>query len=147
MPSSMVSAGSGRIGPSMYCCLIIEAQASGRATHWRVAIQAASTPAGGIMVTERRPSKQTDALPEIPIVIVDDDDPEVREALSGLFRSVGLEPRLFGSTAEFLQHELPEAPCCVVLDVRLPGVGGLDFQAQLIKANIHVPIVMVTGHG
>jgi FixJ family two-component response regulator len=101
----------------------------------------------GFVVTQRRPSKQIDALPEIPIVIVVDDDPEVREALSSLFRSVGLEPRLFGSTAEFLQHELPEAPCCVVLDIRLPGVGGLDFQAQLTKANIHVPIVMMTGHG
>ena len=104
-------------------------------------------PPGGFVVTQRRPSKQIDALPEIPIVIVVDDDPEVREALSSLFRSVGLEPRLFGSTAEFLQHELPEAPCCVVLDIRLPGVGGLDFQAQLTKANIHVPIVMMTGHG
>ena len=131
----------------MCCCLIIEAKAAGRETHWRVAIQAASLLQEGIVVTQRRPTKQIDALPEIPIVIVVDDDPEVREALSSLFRSVGLEPRLFGSTAEFLQHELPEAPCCVVLDIRLPGVGGLDFQAQLTKANIHVPIVMMTGHG
>ena len=53
----------------------------------------------------------------------------------------------FGPTAEFLQHKLPEAPCCIVLDIRLPGVGGLDFQAQLAKANIHIPIVMITGHG
>ena len=98
-------------------------------------------------MTQRTPAKQIDAIPERPVVIVVDDDPEVRDALGSLFRSVGLEPRLFGSTAEFLQHKLPEAPCCVVLDVRLPGVGGLDFQAQLIKANIHVPIVMVTGHG
>ena len=131
----------------MCCCLIIEAKAAGRETHWRVAIQAASLLQEGFAVTQRRPTKQVDALPEIPIVIVVDDDPEVREALSGLFRSVGLEPRLFGSTAEFLQHELPEAPCCVVLDIRLPGVGGLDFQAQLTRANIHVPIVMMTGHG
>jgi FixJ family two-component response regulator len=101
----------------------------------------------GFVVTERTPAKQIDAIPERPVVIVVDDDPEVRDALGSLFRSVGLEPRLFGSTAEFLLHKLPEAPCCVVLDVRLPGVGGLDFQAQLIKANIHVPIVMVTGHG
>ena len=101
----------------------------------------------GFVVIQRTPAKQIDAIPERPVVIVVDDDPEVRDALDSLFRSVGLEPRLFGSTAEFLQHKLPEAPCCVVLDVRLPGVGGLDFQAQLIKANIHVPIVMVTGHG
>jgi FixJ family two-component response regulator len=98
-------------------------------------------------VTQRTPSKQNDALPETPIVLVVDDDPEVRDALSSLFRSVGREPRLFGSTTEFLQHRLPDAPCCIVLDIRLPGVGGLDFQAQLTKANIHVPIVMITGHG
>jgi FixJ family two-component response regulator len=98
-------------------------------------------------VTQGRPLNQRDPLPELPIVLVVDDDAEVREALSSLFRSVGLEPRLFSSTAEFLRHTLPVGPCCVVLDVRLPGVGGLDFQAQLIEANIHIPIVMVTGHG
>ncbi len=98
-------------------------------------------------MTQRMPSKRIDALPETPVVLVVDDDPEVREALSSLFRSIGLEPRLFASTAEFFQHKLPEAPCCIVLDIRLPGVGGLDFQAQLTKANIHIPIVMITGHG
>jgi len=98
-------------------------------------------------VIQRKPSKLSDALPQTPIVLVVDDDPEVRDALSSLFRSVGLEPRLFGSTMEFLQHRLPDAPCCIVLDIRLPGVGGLDFQDQLTKANIHVPIVMITGHG
>jgi FixJ family two-component response regulator len=98
-------------------------------------------------VTQRRPPRQIDALLEAPIVLVVDDDQEVREGLSSLFRSVGLEPRLFGSTAEFLQHKLPDAPCCIVLDIRLPGVGGLDFQAQLARSNIHVPIVMITGHG
>ena len=98
-------------------------------------------------MTQRRSSKQNDLLPETPTVLVVDDDPEVRDALSSLFRSVGLDSRLFASTAEFLQHKLPEAPCCIVLDIRLPGVGGLDFQAQLARANIHVPIVMITGHG
>jgi FixJ family two-component response regulator len=101
----------------------------------------------GFIVTQRRPSKQNDSLPESPTVLVIDDDPEVRDALSSLFRSVGMESRLFASTAEFLRHKLPESPCCLVLDIRLPGVGGLDFQAQLAKANIHVPIVMMTGHG
>ena len=96
---------------------------------------------------QRGSSQQIDAAPETPVVLVVDDDPEVRDALSSLFRSVGLEPRLFASTAEFLQHKLPEAPCCIVLDIRLPGVGGLDFQAQLTNANIHIPVVMVTGHG
>jgi FixJ family two-component response regulator len=101
----------------------------------------------GFIVIQRGSSQQIDAAPETPVVLVVDDDPEVRDALSSLFRSVGLEPRLFASTAEFLQHKLPEAPCCIVLDIRLPGVGGLDFQAQLTNANIHIPIVMVTGHG
>jgi FixJ family two-component response regulator len=98
-------------------------------------------------VIQRESSQQTDAPPKTPIVLIVDDDPEVRQALSSLFRSVGLEPRLFASTAEFLQHKLPEAPCCIVLDIRLPGVGGLDFQAQLTRGNIHIPIVMITGHG
>jgi FixJ family two-component response regulator len=101
----------------------------------------------GVLVTQRRPSKQIDALPETPIVLVVDDDASVREALSSLFRSVGLDPKLFASTAELLQHELPDAPCCLVLDIRLPGVSGLDFQTQLAKASIHVPIIMMTGHG
>jgi FixJ family two-component response regulator len=99
------------------------------------------------MVTQRRPSKANDGRSETPIVLVVDDDSEVRDALSGLFRSVGLDSRLFASAAEFLQHKLPETPCCIVLDIRLPGVGGLDFQAQLTKENINVPIVMMTGHG
>jgi FixJ family two-component response regulator len=96
---------------------------------------------------QRGPSKKMDALPATPIVLVVDDDQEVREGLSSLFRSVGLEPKLFASTAELTQHKLPEAPCCLVLDIRLPGVSGLDFQIQLAKADIHVPIIMITGHG
>ena len=98
-------------------------------------------------MTQRRLSKQTDALPATSVVLVVDDDASVREALSRLFRSIGLDSRSFASTAEFLQHELPEAPCCLVLDIRLPGVSGLDFQTQLAKSNIHVPIIMMTGHG
>jgi FixJ family two-component response regulator len=98
-------------------------------------------------VTRRSPSRQIDAPSETPVILVVDDDPSVGEALSRLFRSVGLEPKLFVSTAELLQHKLPEAPCCLVLDIRLPGVSGLDFQTQLAKENIHVPIIMMTGHG
>jgi FixJ family two-component response regulator len=98
-------------------------------------------------VTLRRSSKEIEALPETPIVLVVDDDPSVREALSSLFRSVGLDPKLFASTTELLQHKFPEAPCCLVLDIRLPGVSGLDFQTRLAEANIHVPIIMMTGHG
>jgi FixJ family two-component response regulator len=96
---------------------------------------------------QRKPSKQIDALPETPTVLVVDDDEEVREALGSLFRSVGLEPKSFASSAELLRHKLPEAPCCIVLDIRLPGVSGLDFQTQLAKAEVHVPIIMMTGHG
>ena len=98
-------------------------------------------------MTQRRPPGQIDAPPETPIVLVVDDDAAVREALSRLLRSVGLEARLFASTAELLEHKFPEAPCCLVLDIRLPGVSGLDFQTRLTNANIHVPVIMVTGHG
>jgi FixJ family two-component response regulator len=82
-----------------------------------------------------------------PVVFVVDDDAALREALGGLFRSVGLQTELFGSTAEFLRSKLPDVPSCLVLDVRLPGVSGLDFQTELAKANIHVPIIFMTGHG
>jgi FixJ family two-component response regulator len=98
-------------------------------------------------VVQPRPSKQVDALPETPIVLIVDDDPSVREALGRLFRSVDLEPRLFASVAELMRQKFPDAPCCLVLDIRLPGVSGLDFQTQLAEADIHVPIIMMTGHG
>lgn len=82
-----------------------------------------------------------------PVVVVIDDDAPLREALSSLFRSVGLQVRTFGSAQEFLQSGAPDGPSCLVLDVRLPGLSGLDFQAELAKANIHIPIVFMTGHG
>ena len=82
-----------------------------------------------------------------PTVIVVDDDADVRDALINLFRSVGLETSGFGSAAELLQAKLPDAPSCLVLDIRLPGVSGLDFQGQLAKLGIHLPIVFMTGHG
>ena len=81
------------------------------------------------------------------VVFVVDDDPSVREALGSLFRSVDLQVELFGSTAEFLQHKRPDGACCLVHDIRLPGVSGLDFQAQLLQANIRIPIIFMTGHG
>jgi FixJ family two-component response regulator len=98
-------------------------------------------------VTQRRSPKQVDALLEAPVVLVVDDDPSLREALGRLFRSVDLEPRSFSSVAELLLHKFPDIPCCLVLDIRLPGVSGLDFQTQLANSNIHVPIIMMTGHG
>src|ERR1700716_2555180 len=82
-----------------------------------------------------------------PIVFVVDDDASMRNALANLFRSVGLQSALFGSGAELLRSKLPEVPSCLVLDIRLPGLSGLDFQAELAKANIHIPIIFMTGHG
>jgi FixJ family two-component response regulator len=81
------------------------------------------------------------------IVLVIDDDASLREALSSLFRSIGLQAKTFASAAEFLQFKLPDTPTCLVLDVRLPGVSGLDFQAELAKAHIDIPIVFMTGYG
>ncbi len=80
-------------------------------------------------------------------VIVIDDDPGVREALGSLLRSVGLQANLHGSVAEFLKARRPDGPTCLVLDVRLPGQGGLDFQRELSKAGLHLPIIFITGHG
>ena len=82
-----------------------------------------------------------------PIVFVVDDDPLVRGSVSSLLRSVGLQTRVFGSASEFLQEKRPALPSCLVLDVRLPGVSGLDFQAELSSRNIQIPIIFMTGHG
>src|ERR1700730_8382650 len=82
-----------------------------------------------------------------PIVYVVDDDPSVRNALTNLFRSVGLRVEVFGSAAELLQSQRPDAAGCLVLDVRLPGLSGFDFQSELTKASIRIPIIFMTGHG
>ena len=82
-----------------------------------------------------------------PIVFIVDDDPLVRGSVSSLLRSVGLQTRVFGSASEFLQEKRPALPSCLVLDVRLPGVSGLDFQAELSSRNIQIPIIFMTGHG
>ncbi|MBR0753316.1 response regulator transcription factor [Bradyrhizobium jicamae] len=81
------------------------------------------------------------------IVFVIDDDESMRDALKNLFRSVGLRVEVFPSAAEFLQHRLPDVPSCLILDIRLPRVSGLDFQADLAKAGIRIPIIFMTGHG
>lgn len=80
-------------------------------------------------------------------VVVIDDDAEFRESLGRLLRSVGLQPLLFASIAEFLESELPAGPTCLILDVRLPGRSGLDFQRDLAAANLDLPIVFITGYG
>jgi FixJ family two-component response regulator len=82
------------------------------------------------------------------IVFVVDDDISVREGLSALFRSVGLHVKVFASATEFLQtRPVPEGPSCMVLDVRLPGLSGLDFQSELAQTGIQIPVVFMTGHG
>jgi FixJ family two-component response regulator len=92
-------------------------------------------------------SPTTDNALASPTVLIVDDDPSLREALSDLFSSVGLHAKVFASASELLQSALPDAPSCLVLDIRLPGLSGLDFQAQLVRANIHIPIIIMTGHG
>ena len=81
-----------------------------------------------------------------PIVFVVDDDASVRDAVKKLLASVGLRVETFGSAREFLSRKRPEAPGCLVLDVRLPDLGGLEFQRALAEANIHIPIIFITGH-
>ncbi len=81
------------------------------------------------------------------LVCLVDDDSSVREALSILFRSVGLQVKLFGSAPEQFQSKLPDVAICLVLDIRMPGLSGLDFQDRLSKTNIHMPIIFMTGHG
>jgi len=81
-----------------------------------------------------------------PIVFVLDDDASVREAVKKLILSVGLRVETFGSTQEFLSAKRPQAPACLVLDVRLPDVSGLEFQRDLAKADIQIPIIFITGH-
>jgi FixJ family two-component response regulator len=103
-----------------------------------------AAPSGHAVVTGQKPSQ---GEPGGPIVLVVDDDASVREALGSLFRSVGLRAHLFESAVELLESELPDVASCLVLDVRLPSLSGLDFQSQMVKARIHIPIIFMTGHG
>jgi FixJ family two-component response regulator len=82
-----------------------------------------------------------------PIVFVVDDDPSIREALTSLIRSVGLSVETFGSAREFLTRQRSDVLGCLVLDVRLPGLSGLDLQGELAAAQITTPIIFITGHG
>lgn len=84
---------------------------------------------------------------ELPIIYVVDDDRDVRKGLKDLFESVGLRSQTFESTADFLRAERPDEVSCLILDVRLPGPSGLDFQAELAAAKIAMPIIFITGHG
>ena len=98
------------------------------------------------MTVRSAPPRSTTSAEEAIVFIVDD-DASVREALSNLFRSVGLQVETFGSAHEFLQSKLPNVPSCLILDIRLPRLSGLDFQAELAKADIRIPIIFMTGHG
>jgi FixJ family two-component response regulator len=98
-------------------------------------------------VTQRPKSWHEPARAAEPIVFVIDDDVAVRTTLSSLFRSVGLRVELFGSASEFAQIKMPDVASCLVLDIRLPGVSGLEFQAKLAEADIRIPIIFMTGHG
>jgi FixJ family two-component response regulator len=82
-----------------------------------------------------------------PMVFVIDDDALIRGAIQGLLKSVGLRCEAFGTTQEFLRSKLPDEPSCLILDVRLPGVSGLDFQHELADAGVRIPIIFITGHG
>ncbi|WP_256807756.1 response regulator transcription factor [Bradyrhizobium sp. Bra64] len=92
--------------------------------------------------TPREPISAREAL-----VFIVEDDELMREALGNLFASIGLEVEVFGSASEMLQSKLPDVASCLVLDIRLPGMSGLDFQGELAKANIHIPVIFMTGHG
>ena len=82
-----------------------------------------------------------------PIVFVIDDDESLRDALKRLFRMVGLRAETFATAADFMKRKLPDVPTCLVLDIRLPGISGLEFQAELANADIKIPIIFMTGHG
>ena len=82
-----------------------------------------------------------------PTVFVVDDDALVRASIQGMLKSVGLHAETFGTPQEFLRSKRPNAPCCLVLDVRLPGVSGLDFQRELVNSGLRIPIIFITGHG
>jgi FixJ family two-component response regulator len=101
----------------------------------------------GYVVTGRPKSPDDSASAGKQIVFVIDDDEAIRVTLSSLFRSMGLQVELFASAREFAQIKMPDIASCLVLDIRLPGVSGLDFQAELAEADIRIPIIFMTGHG
>src|SRR5256714_12452963 len=84
---------------------------------------------------------------DAPIVFVMDDDAGVRAAIQGLLKSVGLKSESFGKPQEFLRNKRPSVPSCLVLDVRLPGINGLELQRELAEAGVRIPIIFITGHG
>jgi FixJ family two-component response regulator len=98
-------------------------------------------------MTERSPPPREISATDEAIVLIVDDDPSLREALSSLFRSVGLKVEVFASAPELLQTKLPDTASCLVLDIRLPKRSGLELQTELAKANVQIPIIFITAHG
>src|SRR5258705_1144022 len=95
---------------------------------------------------ERKGSKNLNQRPPVPTVFVIDDDELVRAAIQGMLKSVGLHSQTFESAQAFLRSNRPDVPSCLVLDVRLPGINGLDFQRKLADSGIRIPIIFITGH-
>src|SRR5208282_6948020 len=95
----------------------------------------------------RSPTRSHPLPPSDALIAVVDDDPSVRESLESLIRSAGLRVEAFASAQEFLARPLGDVPSCLVLDLQLPGLSGLDLQKQLAEVNLEIPIVFITGHG
>ena len=91
--------------------------------------------------------KQRAMSEDQPVVVIIDDDPDIRHALQGLLETVDLQAALFATASEFLASKRPQGPCCIVVDVRLPGLSGLDFQQELARENTPIPVIFITGHG
>jgi FixJ family two-component response regulator len=98
------------------------------------------------LVKARRPAYSA-SMSEAPIIHIIDDEESLRFALGSLFRSIGLASRSYSSVSEFLAARRPDVPGCLILDVRLPGMSGLDFQAQLAAFGVQLPVILITGHG
>jgi FixJ family two-component response regulator len=120
-----------------------------RRTWCDVSIHAAAISRGHVIERPKSPfdAASADQPNKEPIVFIIDDDASMRRALTNLFQSVGLEVAALSSAPELLHGRLPDVPSCLVLDIRLPGLSGLDLQTELAKANIHIPIIFITGHG
>lgn len=100
-----------------------------------------------LAVSQRFVPQMPEKTGEKPIIHIVDDDESLRVSLDGLFRSVGLKTRTYGAAREFVDAAAGDLPGCIVLDVRMPGIGGLEFQAQFDELGIHLPVIMMTGHG